>query len=136
MISRGNIEHSFTFAIPMPRKQAVMRSADGEAAVRGHAVSALPLCASVPAPRLSACEARTPSVRSRPSEVGFALVAQRLDRTGHKRYGLSQKENIGAFLFSSVSGENLAIAWDCAVLQHTSTHIIYTRVSALYFFIK
>ena len=90
-MSRENIEHSFTFAIPDAEEAGGdTLQADGEAAVRGHAVSALPLCASVPAPRLSACEARTPSARSRPSEVGLTTPIRNYPARQHKIYGLSQ----------------------------------------------
>ena len=82
--------------------------ADGEAAVRGHAVSPAPLCplsrARAPQARIShpatprearTADTRTPhrpghrTARSRTSEVGLALVTRRLFRTGHRRYELS-----------------------------------------------
>ena len=92
------------------------------------AISAVPsamLCVggSAASPRHAPVSAHTAHRARLRSRLGD--VKRRLDRPGHKRYGLSQKENIGLSIFRATAKKSLVI--EQGQRCHTPAHIIIIR---------
>ena len=85
---------------------------------------------SLPRPRAAGAHSPhpTPSATAdtaRASEAGLTTPELRLYRPGHKRYGLSQKENIGLSIFRATAKKSLVI--EQGQRCHTPAHIIIIR---------